>query len=122
MTEAVDLIVQILYNELRNSGWIGTEHIFISPNNAEGPDMTLESIQNELAKAVQKDEQFSYKNMLDKVKAVCSRPDRICFPDFELGPVHMATYFQVILVISLIKSISILSRFYRKGFKTWCTR
>jgi hypothetical protein len=97
MTEAVNFMVQILYNEIRYSGQPGSEHIYISANNAEGPEMTLESIQNELAKAVRRDEGFSYINILERIKAVCFNPGRICFFEYELGPDHVAQYFQVII-------------------------
>jgi hypothetical protein len=96
MTEAVDFMVQILYNDIRYSGQPGSEQIFISANNIEGPELTLESIQNELAKAVRRDEGFSYLNILQRIKAVCFNPDRICFPNYELGPDHVAQHFQVI--------------------------
>jgi hypothetical protein len=101
MTEAVDFMVQILYNNIRYSRRRGSEHIFICANNAEGPEMTLESIQNELTKAVRRDEGFSYVKILEQIKAVCFNPDRICFPDYELGPHHVAQYFQVVICYSL---------------------
>lgn len=101
VAEAVDFMVQILYNEIRYSGWRGSEHIFISANNVEGPEMTLKSIQNELEIAVQKDDEFSYRNILRKVKITCFNPDRICFLNFDLGPEHVAQYFQVLHQLSV---------------------
>jgi hypothetical protein len=121
VAEALALFTHCIAELMINRKDVEQAKIYVDAVDAEGPDMSYEDIMRTLI-SVEPSDEWSYENIMKRIKKTCFSPNRTSSPDFEAGVEQVALHFQVIFFI-LIGNIFInWAQFFRSASETWFTK